>query len=981
MTTGTLIVNTDDTDGIDITGTGTTIFILGGVTVSDSADDAITGDPGQSDVINRGNIIASGSSSFSGIELGLWNKVSTTNVGYNRVDNAAGGFIYSENGQGIQVWGRSNEVTNSGEILAGSYGIYAGTASYWNGSNYIYERGYNRILNDAGATITSGSIGIYQGGDNSLIANAGAINSASNAIHNVGDFGRLTNSGTITAGSNGLYSAGASGVLSNSGTIISRGSSGLYVTGDSNVIHNSGQVTSGYMAIQVYGMDNSITNEGSAIGSYGIYAIGPIGAGVTIVNTGLVRGTSGEGIAAYAGGAMVTNSGQVITEAAGSAGVTVSHGDNRIINEGSITAVDGAYAVRINSNPGHSNEVLNTGSLFSPGIAVLGRGGVEIVTNRGIINGDVVLGGGADSLDNVGGEIIGAIDMGAGDDVVVAGASAEDIDGGSGTDTVDYTMSNAGVWVDLTAGTGAGGYASGDTLANIENLVGSAHNDYFVSAGGANAIDGGQGRDTMSYKWSASGVNVDLGAATANGGDATGDVLSGFESLRGSEHADTLTGDESSNAIRGGAGNDIIEGGAAGDALYGGAGIDTVSYSNSSAGVEVDLALGANVGGDAQGDTLDSFENFSGSEHRDTVLGTGGDNVLTGNGGRDVLWARAGNDTLWGGAGDDLLAGLDGDDWLEGGAGADTLDGGDGLDTASYEGSAAGVKVDLALGTGIGGDAEGDTLTNLENASGSGMNDTLLGTSGDNVLTGNGGNDMLWARGGNDTLFGGAGDDYLAGLAGNDSLDGGAGNDMLRGGTGADVLDGGSGIDTAYYQDSAVGVQIDLAVGAGVGGDAQGDSLISIENLTGSEERDKLLGTSGDNVLTGNGGNDMLWARGGNDTLFGGEGNDYLAGLAGDDLLDGGAGADNLAGGDGNDTLTGGSGADTFVFSVAWGDDSVTDFEDGVDLLGFSGSGFVFGDLTISQSASDTIVEDSFGNSITLTGITATDITEVDFLF
>ena len=64
-----------------------------------------------------------------------------------------------------------------------------------------------------------------------------------------------------------------------------------------------------------------------------------------------------------------------------------------------------------------------------------------------------------------------------------------------------------------------------------------------------------------------------------------------------------------------------------------------------------------------------------------------------------------------------------------------------------------------------------------------------------------------------------------------------------------------------------------------------------------------------------------------------------------------------------------------------WGDDVITDFEDGVDLLDFSGSGLGFGDLTISQAGGDTLVEHTFGNSITLQGITATDITVNDFLF
>ena len=65
-----------------------------------------------------------------------------------------------------------------------------------------------------------------------------------------------------------------------------------------------------------------------------------------------------------------------------------------------------------------------------------------------------------------------------------------------------------------------------------------------------------------------------------------------------------------------------------------------------------------------------------------------------------------------------------------------TLDGGGGVDTASYASSGAGVAVSLALGTGIGGDAEGDRLFNIENLTGSNSDDTLEGNAGNNLLVG-----------------------------------------------------------------------------------------------------------------------------------------------------------------------------------------------------------------------------------------------------
>ena len=91
-----------------------------------------------------------------------------------------------------------------------------------------------------------------------------------------------------------------------------------------------------------------------------------------------------------------------------------------------------------------------------------------------------------------------------------------------------------------------------------------------------------------------------------------------------------------------------------------------------------------------------------------------------------------------------------------------------------------------------------------------------------------------------------------------------------------------------------------------------------IENATGGNKADLLIGNEYDNVLTG--------GRGA-DTLLGGAGNDTLIGDKGADLLNGGRG---------NDTLTGGAGADKFVFSTLSGTDTITDFEIGVDVIDLS---------------------------------------------
>lgn len=184
--------------------------------------------------------------------------------------------------------------------------------------------------------------------------------------------------------------------------------------------------------------------------------------------------------------------------------------------------------------------------------------------------------------------------------------------------------------------------------------------------------------------------------------------------------------------------------------------------------------------------------------------------------GNDTLDGESGNDTLFGAAGDDTLSGAAGNDTLTGGTGADKLQGGIGRDLASYASSSAGVWVDLTTGKGFGGDAEGDSLTGIEDLQGSGFNDTLLGNSRNNRLIGGNGNDTLNGEGGNDVLnggrggdileggdgddmaAGGSGNDFMTGSAGVDTMLGGGGDDLIDAGTGSDIIMGGAGHDTIY---------------------------------------------------------------------------------------------------------------------------------------------------------------------------------------
>ena len=103
-----------------------------------------------------------------------------------------------------------------------------------------------------------------------------------------------------------------------------------------------------------------------------------------------------------------------------------------------------------------------------------------------------------------------------------------------------------------------------------------------------------------------------------------------------------------------------------------------------------------------------------------------------------------------------------------------------------------------------------------------------------------------------------------------------------------------------------------------------------------------------------------------------------------DDVLNGGEGDDTIEGGGGNDTLTGGSGEDTFVFlrSSREDADTVTDFEDGLDLFDVSEFGFTsVADITVEQAGANTLITFDALNSVTLSNTDANLIEDQDFLF
>jgi Ca2+-binding RTX toxin-like protein len=302
---------------------------------------------------------------------------------------------------------------------------------------------------------------------------------------------------------------------------------------------------------------------------------------------------------------------------------TVSYYDAYQVN----VALDGSFGNTGDAAGDVFEDIENLVGSFYRADKLAGNG----LANRiwGLGGDDVILGrGGNDSLSGEGGndEMSGE----NGDDWLFGGQGADALDGGLGRDGASYRDS-VGINVSLDGSLAATGEARGDTFASIENLDGSQlGRDVLVGNAAANSIWGHGGNDD----------------------------------LYGQAGSDKLFGGMGRDILQGGLGNDVLAGDLGADALDGGTGSDTASY-RASAGVAVSLNGSVSATGAALGDTFDSIENLSGSEHGNDVLsGDAEDNALWGNGGSDILLGRAGSDFLFGGAGLDRLIGGEGDDYF-----------------------------------------------------------------------------------------------------------------------------------------------------------------------------------------------------------------------------------------------------------------------------------------------------------------------------
>ena len=594
--------------------------------------------------------------------------------------------------------------------------------------------------------------------------------------------------------------------------------------------------------------------------------------------------------------------------------------------------------------PNNGIEIISSGG--NEGVTIGGTNDAEIWDFSNTVLTNILQINALDGHDEIiGNDQTNRIDAGDGNDFVDAGGGNDVLFGGNGFDILfggagrDYIQGGKGN--DFLDGGEEGDVYQYFSVANdgFDEIMdtGTTGRDIILAAD--DSVELGLG---MSFSIEngieiiSRGANSDLtiqGSDEGNNWNFDGIVLYGIASINSGDGMDIVRGGDRADIIMGEAGHDQIYGGARRDTLYGG-------------------------------------------DDADFLFGEAGGDKLFGDAGNDILTGGAGNDTLTGGDGYDIFV-------FESGSGRDVVTdfnvNEDLIDLTAFNTDISDVRISqskagttLFIGSSrvllenvfrdditqdnfifvdpdtipVEGDMVikgGNDTDTLEGGSG---NDEISSSHGDDTAYGNGGDDLIDGGNGNDALYGGAGNDELIGSHGDDNLFGGEGNDILDGGNNEDRLEGGAGNDTLI-------------------------GFNGRDILIGGDGDDRLDGGNDDDVLDGGAGDDYLYGFNGRDTLNGGAGNDTLIGYNDDDLM---------TGGEGNDLLIGGWGNDTFIFGENSGNDTISDYEDGRDILEFRDLVDDFSDLTITQDGADTVISSANG-TLTLTDTDSSLIDASDFFF
>ncbi|WP_226663123.1 beta strand repeat-containing protein [Alteriqipengyuania lutimaris] len=572
--------------------------------------------------------------------------------------------------------------------------------------------------------------------------------------------------------------------------------------------------------------------------------------------------------------------------------VTATNGDDTVV----IISLSGRFLAGADGRGGISRVDLAAQSGNGDG-DVIDLSGLNAAAYVNLANMEAFVAYEASQADGV--RIVGAETLIASqfDDLIVGDYGAINIDGGEGSDTVDYSGTSGPVVIHYGS-LPAGGPAlsvtksdgGSDDLSNIEKIIGTSSfdtlaingsitdNSLTIDAAGGQAQAGSSGfrSPIINGQGASAGLTISIvanGAGTvSNGGGGAINLLGFHTRVIASEFDDTIVDDS------------------AGDKRFDvGFGDDVVSTAGSSGKVEIFGGWGSDhlTGGSGNdfivADDLGSPDGVILPGGLGLNLGDGVD-FLSGGDGSDYLIAFGSNDTVLGGAGDDLIEIFDGASFGDNDSPSGLIQGGSGNDVIRYVGSELG---ELAISFAAG---DGHDLLDTSEASGEPFIDLRIPDVELNDITiiiDQNAQGFSIGRGGYQDFSGvsdivirieSTGDTfYLENRSLNYDHPLNNGGEYYQYTTFGDMSINGENQFLNFLYANPPGVEIgdvsayrtDLTAFNLARAPDTGD-------LQGTEGTDDLAGGRGDDVLDGGDGDDTFSASGGDDVIAGGSGNDTL---------------------------------------------------------------------------------------------------------
>jgi Ca2+-binding RTX toxin-like protein len=401
---------------------------------------------------------------------------------------------------------------------------------------------------------------------------------------------------------------------------------------------------------------------------------------------------------------------------------------------------------------GYGNAAANRISSNYENCSIFGYDGNDTLTSSYV--GDTTLFGGEGNDQMISNSAEATLYGGTGNDVYYQWTAGTVVEfANEGNDVIyaytDYTLPEN---VEVLRLESASGRVNGYGNAGDNSITGNHMINKLYGYNGNDTLDGWAGNDLV---------------YGGDGNDLLTDSWSGHDKLYGEDGNDTLDGGLGYDSMYGGAGDDLYYVNSVYDVTQ-----DVVNGGTDTVIAESKYTLGAYIENlvmidywdqNGVGNSLDN--GMTGNSYKNVMYSGSGNDVIDGLAGNDSLYGENGNDALYGGEGNDTVHGGYGQDVLDGGVGADSMNGGYNNDVY-YVDDTGDKTVEISAG-GSGDQVYSSVSFNIAewyveyltltgtgniNATANGLNNTVVGNSGDNIIYGAKGQDVLTGNGGSDTF-------------------------------------------------------------------------------------------------------------------------------------------------------------------------------------------------------------------------------------